>query len=71
MLNLNTVGSTAASEVRVNPITGTAKVTFANGYGPYRFTHLSRRMLAKAAITEVFGLGHDSVGKFINRRFWS
>jgi urocanate hydratase len=69
MINLNPIGSTAASEVRVNPIVGTAKVTFANGYGPYRFTRLSRRALAKAALTELIG-GQKSVGEWVNGQCW-
>ena len=69
MFALNTIGSTAASEVSVNPIAGTAKVTFANGYGPYRFTRLSRRALAKAALTELIG-GQKSVGEWVNGQCW-
>jgi len=69
MFALNTIGSTAASEVSVNPITGTAKVTFANGYGPYRFTRLSRRSLVKAALTELIG-GQRSVGEWVNGQCW-
>ncbi len=70
MINLNTRYSDCASKVSVNPLTGTAKVTFRNGYGPYRFTRLSRRMLAQAALTELIG-GQISVGEFINRKFWA
>ena len=70
MISLNTIGSTCAEVVTVNPLTGTAKVTFANGYGPYRFTRISRRALAKAALTELIG-GQKSVGEFVNSRFWA
>jgi|LakMenEpi03Aug12_release.lakeMendotaPanAssembly.Ray.scaffolds.fasta_scaffold1721659_1 hypothetical protein len=69
MFALNTTGSHCASEVRVNPFTGTAKVTFANGYGPYKFTRLSRRALAKAALTELVG-GQRSVGEWVNGQCW-
>ena len=69
MFSLNTIGSTAASEVRGIPFTRTAKVTFANGYGPYRFTRLSRRALVKAALTEAFG-GQKSVGEWVNGQCW-
>lgn len=70
MINLNTRYSDCAKAVSVNPFTGTAKVTFRSGHGPYRFTRLSRRMLAKAALIELIG-GQDSVGEFINRKFWA
>jgi hypothetical protein len=65
MFNLDTIGSSAASEVRINPIAGTATVTFANGYGPYTYRNISRRQLAKAAALEFFG-GVVSIGEFIN-----
>lgn len=70
MFALNTIGSIAASEVRVNPFTGTAKVTFRNGYGPYTYRNISRRQLAAAVAQEVLG-GVDSVGEFINSMEWS
>ena len=70
MFNLNTVGSNCAEAVSVNPFTGTAKVTFRNGYGPYRFTGISRRELTKAVLREAIG-GVPSVGSFINTRFWA
>ena len=70
MFALNTQGSDCARKVRVNPFTGTAVVTFRNGYGPYRFTGISRRELAKAVVLEALG-GVPSVGKFINTRFWA
>ena len=66
MFALNTIGSHAASEVIVNPFTGTAKVTFRNGYGPYTYRNISRRQLAKAVLLDV-----DSVGEFINSMEWS
>ena len=69
MFALNTIGSDCARKVSVNPITGTAKVTFANGYGPYRFTRLSRRALVKAALTELIG-GQKSVGEWVNGQCW-
>ena len=68
--NLNTIGSDCAEAVSVNPITGTVKVTFRNGYGPYTFRNISRRQLTKAAIAEVFG-GVGSVGEFVNGMEWS
>ena len=68
MINLNTRYSDCAKTVSVNPFTATAEVTFRNKYGPYRFTRLSRRMLIKAALTELIG-GQISVGKFINKKF--
>ena len=70
MFPLNTIGSDCARKLSVNPFTGTAKVTFANGYGPYRFTGISRRELTKAVLLEAVG-GVSSVGRFINTRFWA
>jgi hypothetical protein len=70
MFALNTTGSDCAREVRVNPFTGTAKVTFRNGYGPYTFRGVSRRQLAKAVLLEAVG-GVPSVGRFVNTRFWA
>jgi len=70
MFALNTLGSDCAREVRVNPFTGTAKVTFRNGYGPYTFRNISRRELTKAVLLEAVG-GVPSVGRFINTRFWA
>ena len=70
MINLNTLGSDCARKVSVNPITGTAKVTFANGSGPYRFTRVSRRALTKAALTELVG-GQRSVGGWIWRNLFA
>lgn len=70
MIKLNTIGSNCASEVRINPIAGTVKVTYRNGYGPYTYRNISRRQLAKAAIAEVFG-GVASVGEFVNGMEWS
>lgn len=70
MISLNTRYSACASKVTVNPLRGTATVTFRNGYGPYRFTRVSRRALAKAALTELIG-GQKSVGEFINTKFWA
>jgi hypothetical protein len=70
MFALNTTGSHCASEVRVNPFTGTAKVTFRTGHGPYTFRKVSRRQLAKAVLLEAVG-GVPSVGSFINTRFWA
>ena len=70
MFNLNTVGSNCAEAVSVNPITGTVKVSFRNGYGPYTYRNISRRQLAKVAIAEVFA-GVDSVGEFVNGMEWS
>jgi hypothetical protein len=61
MFNLYTAGSFAASEVRLNPFTGTAQVTFRNGYGPYTYRNISRRQLLAAALGGVY-----SVGEFIN-----
>jgi hypothetical protein len=69
MFALNTTGSDCAREVRVNPFTATAKVTFANGYGPYRFTRQSRRALVKAMLTELIG-GQKSVGQWVNGQCW-
>lgn len=70
MINLNTRYSDCARKVTVNPLRGTATVTFRNGYGPYLFTRLSRRMLTKAVLTELIG-GQISVGEFINKKFWA
>jgi hypothetical protein len=70
MFALNTLGSDCAREVRVNPFTGTAKVTFRNGYGPYTFRGVSRRELAKAVLLGAVG-GVPSVGRFVNTRFWA
>ena len=70
MFKINTTGSDCARKLSVNPFTGTAKVTFRNGYGPYRFTGISRRELTKAVLREAIG-GVPSVGSFINTRFWA
>jgi hypothetical protein len=66
MFSLNTIGSTAASEVSVNPFTATAKVTFANLYGPYTYKNVSRRAIIKAVANEIFKGGQPSVGEWVN-----
>jgi hypothetical protein len=66
MFKLNTLGSGCAREVRVNPLTGTAVVTFRNGYGPYTFRGVSRRVLAKAVLHEAIG-GPLSLGGWVNK----
>ena len=69
MFNLNTIGSDCAEAVSVNPITGTVKVTFRNGYGPYTFRNISRRQIAKEVVANAFRA--DSVGQFVNGMEWS
>ncbi len=65
MFALNTIGS-CVREVRLNPFTGTAKVTFRTGHGPYTFRGVSRRQLAKAVLLEAVG-GVPSVGEWVNK----
>ena len=69
MFNLNSVGSNCAEAVSVNPITGTVKVSFRNGYGPYTYRNISRRQLAKEVVANAFR--GDSVGEFVNGMEWS
>ena len=69
MFNLDTTGSICAETVKVNPIKGTVKVTFRNGYGPYTYRNISRRQLAKAVVLNAFR--GDSVGEFVNSMEWS
>jgi hypothetical protein len=70
MFNLNTIGSDCAEAVSVNPISGTVKVTFRNGYGPYTFRNISRRQIAKEVVANAFR-ADSSVGQFVNGMEWS
>jgi len=70
MFNLNTIGSDCAEAVSVNPIAGTVKVTFRNGYGPYTFRNISRRQIAKEVVANAFR-ADSSVGQFVNGMEWS
>ncbi len=54
--------STAVHRLTVNPITGTARVTFTSSVRQYRFTGVSRRAILSAA-------WHSpaSLGQWVNR----
>ena len=58
--------STAIKQLIVNPITGTARVTFTTSGRQYRFTGVSRRAIAAAIIARP-----ASVGQWVNCHCWA
>ena len=65
LLPLNTTGSNAIEDLRVNPLTGSAQVTFWKSWPTYQLTHISRRALLKGWVKNRLGL-MPSVGEWTN-----